>query len=220
MEDRHVRFTIFLCLMLIDTITKCKVNSRYCIIYLGNGFYTNLMYVFKKLISTFFYLPGTLTTDGWQLLKVYGAVNTKLGECKFLYSHNISFKISYLRKYHNSVKFWFVGSVWGDEMPWSNTLKYIIDIYALLYSLPPTSLRIVAFLNYPFKVLGMKLLHKYTILLQPSFPFLKDSRFLKYSSMANRVTELLLWKLTKYQSFIIHPNLQISSIQHYPILSK
>lgn len=72
-------------------------------------------------------------------------------------------------------------------MPWSNTLKYIIDIYALLYSLPPTSLRIVAFLNYPFKVLGMKLLHKYTILLQPSFPFLKDSRFLKYSSMANRV---------------------------------
>lgn len=79
--------------MLIDTITKCKDNSRYCIIYLGNGFYTNLMYVFNKLISTFFYLPGTLTTDWRQLLKLYGAVNTKLGEGKFLYSHNISFKI-------------------------------------------------------------------------------------------------------------------------------
>lgn len=80
-------------MILIDAITKCKVNSRYCIIYLGNGCYTNLMYVFNTLISTFFYLPGTLTTDGRQLLKVYGAVKTRLGKSKFLYSHNISFKI-------------------------------------------------------------------------------------------------------------------------------
>lgn len=117
MEDRLVRFQIFLYLMLIDTITKCKVNSRYCIIYLGNGFYTNLMYVFNKLISTFFYSPGTLTTDGVQVLGVYGAVNTALRKGKFLYSHNISFKISFQRKYHNSVMFLFGGSVWNDDMP-------------------------------------------------------------------------------------------------------
>lgn len=93
LEDRLVRFTISFFLILIDTITKCKVNSRYCIIYLGNGCYTNLMYVFNTLISTFFYLQGTLTTDGGQNLRIHGAVNTKLGKSKFLYSHNASFKI-------------------------------------------------------------------------------------------------------------------------------